>query len=91
MTALVERIIAARDRLKRLTLFADYEERQPIIEVRQVMAEAANTLTDLLAALNLAEDVLARFPFTSEIWPNGTHPNSGIEQIRAAIAKAETP
>lgn len=43
---------------------------------------------DLLKALVLAEDVLSRFPFSSEIWPNGTHPNTGIEQIRAAIAKA---
>lgn len=43
---------------------------------------------EMLAALVLAEDVLARFPFSSEIWPNGTHPNTGIAQIRAAIAKA---
>jgi hypothetical protein len=44
---------------------------------------------ELLEALKLAEDVLARFPFTAEIWPNGTHANTGISQIRAAIAKAE--
>jgi len=43
---------------------------------------------DLLEALVLAEDVLSRFPFSSDVWPNGTHPNAGIEQIRAAIAKA---
>jgi hypothetical protein len=44
---------------------------------------------DLLEALRLAENVLSRFPFSSEIWPDGTHPNAGISQIRAAIAKAE--
>ena len=42
----------------------------------------------LLEALILAEDVLSRSPFTGEIWPNGTHPNAGITQIRAAIAAA---
>lgn len=44
---------------------------------------------ELLAALRLAEDVLARFPFTSEIWPDGTHPQTGVTQIRDAIKKAE--
>lgn len=48
----------------------------------------AASAPDLLDALVLAEDVLSRFPYSSELWPNGTHPNSGIEQIRAAIAKA---
>ncbi len=84
MTALVERIIAARDRLRGFAVPSDDD----IIEARDVMADAANALTDSLAALKLAEDVLARFPFTAEIWPDGTHPNTGIEQIRAAIAKA---
>lgn len=41
------------------------------------------------AALKLAEDVLSRSPFSTQMWPNGMHPNTGIEQIRAAIAKAE--
>lgn len=49
---------------------------------------AAAVSYDLLSALILAEDVLARFPFSSEIWPDGTHPNTGIEQIRTAIHKA---
>ena len=55
------------------------------------MAENARLIAaapELLAALVLAEDVLARRPYSSEIWPNGTHPFNGIEQIRAAIAKA---
>ena len=42
----------------------------------------------LVVALRLAEDVLSRFPFTSEIWPDGTHPNTGIEQIRQALLDA---
>lgn len=37
-------------------------------------------------ALILAEDVLSRRPYSAEIWPNGTHPAIGIEQIRAALA-----
>lgn len=42
----------------------------------------------LLEALEIAEDVLARFPYSSEIWPNGRHPNTGMQKIRAAIAAA---
>lgn len=41
----------------------------------------------LRKALTLAEDVLARAPYSTELWPNGTHPNTGIEQIRAALAQ----
>jgi hypothetical protein len=41
-------------------------------------------------ALRLAEDVLSRFPYSSEIWPNGMHPHTGISQIRDAIAGLET-
>lgn len=42
---------------------------------------------ELVRALTLAEDVLSRFPFSAEIWPNGTHPNAGIEQIRSALSR----
>lgn len=52
---------------------------------------APEAMTDMFAALTLAEDVLSRFPFTSEIWPNGTHPNTGMEQIRAALRGAAPP
>lgn len=44
---------------------------------------------EMLAALKLAEDVLSRAPFSTNIWPNDMHPNTGIAQIRRAIAKAE--
>ncbi|MCK1275889.1 hypothetical protein IVB46_11675 [Bradyrhizobium sp. 61] len=37
-------------------------------------------------ALEIAEDVLSRAPFSTAIWPNGMHPNRGIEKIRAALA-----
>lgn len=43
----------------------------------------------LLEALKLAEDVLSRFPYSTEMWPNGTHPQTGITQIRDAIRLAE--
>ena len=43
----------------------------------------------VLEALTLAEDVLSRRPFSSGIWPNGMHPQEGIEKIRAALAMAQ--
>ena len=39
----------------------------------------------VLAALMLAEDVLSRSPFSTDIWPNGAHPNTSIKKIRDAI------
>lgn len=36
-------------------------------------------------ALRIAEDVLSRAPFSTAIWPNGMHPNTGIQIIRAAL------
>lgn len=42
---------------------------------------------EAIAALELAEDVLSRFPFSTEIWPDGTHPNTGIERIRQALSR----
>lgn len=44
---------------------------------------------DLLAALELAEDALSRSPFSTQIWPNDVHPQTGISQIRAAIHLAK--
>jgi hypothetical protein len=44
----------------------------------------------VLEALTLAEDVLSRRPFSAGIWPNGMHPQEGIEKIRAALAMAQT-
>ena len=40
----------------------------------------------LEAALRLAEDVLSRAPFSTDIWPNGMHPQRGITIIREALA-----
>lgn len=37
------------------------------------------------AALRLAEDVLSRAPFSTGMWPNGMHPQTGIEIIRSAL------
>lgn len=57
----------------------------------RLWAEAVDALLTeraaLIAALTLAEDVLSRFPYSAELWPDGTHPNAGITQIRAALAK----
>lgn len=40
----------------------------------------------LEAALRLAEEVLSRAPFSTEIWPGGMHPQQGITIIREALA-----
>ena len=40
----------------------------------------------LEAALRLAEEVLSQAPFSTDIWPNGMHPQRGITIIRAALA-----
>jgi hypothetical protein len=53
-----------------------------------LIVRAVNCHDDMLAALQLAEDVLSRAPASTRIWPNGMHPNDGVERIRAAIAKA---
>lgn len=42
-------------------------------------------------ALEIAEDVLSRSPYSTAIWPNGMHPNTGIEKIRAALALTRPP
>lgn len=43
----------------------------------------------LRSALLLAENVLSRAPLSTQIWPDGKHPNEGIQQIRDALAKTE--
>ena len=50
------------------------------------IVKACNSHDALVKALTLAEDILSRRPFSAEIWPNGMHPQEGIEQIRAALA-----
>lgn len=40
----------------------------------------------VVEALTIAEDVLSRSPYSTAIWPNGMHPQTGIEKIRAALA-----
>lgn len=47
--------------------------------------EVAGRIKELEGALRLAEDVLSRAPFSTGIWPNGMHPNAGIEKIRDAL------
>jgi hypothetical protein len=55
------------------------------------IVKAVNSHDALVKALTLAEDVLSRRPFSTEIWPNGMHPQEGIEQIRAALASIKEP
>ena len=52
------------------------------------IVRACNSHEALITALELAEDVLSRRPHSTEIWPNGMHPQTGITQIRAALAAA---
>jgi hypothetical protein len=65
-------------------------------EAVDMIADQLNTICDLAteneqlrAALTLAEDVLSRAPYSTEIWPNGMHPQTGIETIRAAITSGD--
>jgi hypothetical protein len=57
--------------------------------------EQRDRIEALEAALLLAEDVLSRFPFSTAMWPNGMHPQIGIDIIRTALNKKraahETP
>lgn len=45
MSALVERIIAARDRLRPLRMAGEESIRNPAVAATEVMADAANTIT----------------------------------------------
>jgi hypothetical protein len=54
----------------------------------EFIVKAVNSHLDLVKALTLAEDVLSRSPLSIGIWPNGMHPYTGIEQIRAALKGA---
>lgn len=40
----------------------------------------------VVEALTLAEDELSRSPHSTQIWANGTHPQTGITKIREALA-----
>jgi hypothetical protein len=46
----------------------------------------ASIADDLVKALELAEDILSRAPFSTAILPNGMHPQTVIEQVRGALA-----
>ena len=53
--------------------------------------EAADQIDALEKALVIAEDVLSRAPFSTAIWPNGMHPQRGINQIRKALELVGSP
>jgi len=57
--------------------------------IRLLMGAVAKPRQDeikrLREALILAENVLSRAPFSTELWPNGMHPQSGIDKIRKAL------
>lgn len=55
------------------------------------IVRAVNAHDDLVEALKLAEDVLSRAPFSTQMWPTGIHPQIGITTIRAALRKALSP
>lgn len=52
MSALVERIIAARDRLRPLRMQGEENIRNPAVEATEVMADAANALSELQTLLD---------------------------------------
>jgi hypothetical protein len=51
MSALVERIIAARDRLRPLRMQGEESIRNPAVEATAAMGDAANAIIDLLNTL----------------------------------------
>jgi hypothetical protein len=53
----------------------------------RLLADTQSQLVKCREALVLAEDVLSRAPFSTQLWPNGMHPNRGIEQIRSALTE----
>lgn len=62
-------------------------EFRPLYLAPQPMTTACSST--VLEALVLAEDVLSRAPFSTAIWPNGMHPQIGIDKIRDAIEEAQ--
>lgn len=61
MSALVERIIAARDRLRPLRMQGEERVRNPAVEATEVMADAANFLAE-------AERRIGQLEAALEIW-----------------------
>jgi hypothetical protein len=55
---------------------------------QEANARLISAAPELLDCLKMAEDVLSRHPFSTEIWRNGLHPANGVDMIRTAIAKA---
>lgn len=65
------------------------ELRAAIFHISDAYRSLADSVGRLRKALTLAEDALSRSPFSTQIWPNGTHPNAGIELIRAALSDGD--
>lgn len=55
-------------------------------ELERLRAQVERMPGLVLEALELAEDVLSRSPFSTGIWPNGVHPQTGVTKLRDAIA-----
>lgn len=56
------------------------------LEARGLAVPAKSPVELAVEALSLVEDALSRSPFSTQIWPNGTHPNTGITKVREALA-----
>ena len=62
------------------------EALERIERLERVLLRDAARIEALEAALRLAEEVLSQAPYSTQIWPNGMHPQRGITIIRAALA-----
>jgi hypothetical protein len=60
-----------------------------LLDLRNEVNQARAQVESANEALKLAEDVLSRAPFSTGIWPNGMHPQTGIDVIRAALTSTE--
>lgn len=67
MSALVERIIAARDRLRPLRTQGEESIRNPAVEATEVMADAANAITERDQTIHALRQRLERFEGLSPV------------------------
>lgn len=67
MSALVERIIAARDRIKRLINYGEDAVWRPAKEAHEVMADAANAITERDETIHAQRHRLAKVEAFSSV------------------------
>lgn len=97
MAALVERLVAARDRIKPLTRYGEDSVWRPANEAHECMADAANAISDLVEGLQGLLDQLSAHGVVLECMARETpliallntdRGHAAVVAARAALAKA---